>query len=167
MSRLGNETVAALSEKGLSEDQRVEYFRTLITGNLDVNVLARFMIGDTWKTLSSDKRKAYLAVFGDFIVNSYATRLGAIEIKKFEIKNTKFSGMDRKDVLVKSRISRPGNKPINAVWRLRQRGDRFVILDLSVQGISVALTMRQEFSGILKKTGSIDGLIDTLKAQRG
>ncbi|MDH5748474.1 MAG: ABC transporter substrate-binding protein [Rhodospirillales bacterium] len=163
MSRLGNETIAALSKKTLSKDERVEFYRKLITGNLDVKVLAKFMVGDAWKTMSSESHKAYLSVFNDFIVKTYATRLGGIEIEKFEIKETKFSGKDKKDVLVKSKISRPGDRSVDAVWRLRSRGDRFVILDLSVQGISVALTMRQEFVGIIQKTGSIDGLIDVLK----
>ncbi|MDH5748475.1 MAG: ABC transporter substrate-binding protein [Rhodospirillales bacterium] len=161
MVRLGNDAVSVLSDKTLKRDERISYFRKLISGTLDIKVLGKFMLGREWKRMDDAQKAAYLAVFKDFIVQTYATRLGGTQVSKFQVTKTRLSG--NKDVLVYSRVSRPGNSPINAVWRLRERGDRFVILDLVVEGISMALTLRQEFTAILRKAGGVDGLIRTLK----
>ncbi|MDH5750360.1 MAG: ABC transporter substrate-binding protein [Rhodospirillales bacterium] len=163
MSRLGNHVVAELSAQNLKREERVEFYRDLVSGNLDTQVLARFMLGNNWQGLTGPQRTKYLAAFTDYLVHTYAIRLGGIEVNKFEIQSSTFSGKAKQDILVNSKISSQRSKPIHAVWRLRPRGGKFVILDLVVEGVSMALTTRQEFSAILARTGNVDGLIKTLK----
>ena len=48
--------------------------------------------------------------------------------------------------------------------RQRQRDGRYLIVDLAVEGVSMALTRRQEFSAVIRAAGgNIDGLIARLK----
>ena len=70
------------------------------------------------------------------------------------------------DVVVRTRIDRPSGSPINADWRVRVTDGRYGIIDVMVQGVSMALTHRQEFSGLIKKNG-LDGLIQLLSARVG
>jgi phospholipid transport system substrate-binding protein len=70
----------------------------------------------------------------------------------------------KKDILIQSRGAQADStKPIRADWRMRERDGRFRILDVSVEGVSMALMLRQEFDAVLRNQGGVDGLIKTLR----
>ena len=48
---------------------------------------------------------------------------------------------------------------------MRERDGRFRILDVSVEGVSMALMLRQEFASVLRNQGGVDALIKTLRAR--
>jgi phospholipid transport system substrate-binding protein len=65
---------------------------------------------------------------------------------------------------VQSRVLPPGGQPLRVDWRLRERPDRPVVIDLIVEGISLLVTQRSEFAAVLERTG-VDGLLIELKAR--
>jgi ABC-type transporter MlaC component len=48
---------------------------------------------------------------------------------------------------------------------VRERDGRFRILDVSVEGVSMARMLLQEFDAVLRNQGGVDGLIKTLRAR--
>ncbi|MDP6786754.1 MAG: ABC transporter substrate-binding protein [Rhodospirillales bacterium] len=64
---------------------------------------------------------------------------------------------------MRSRVVQSHGAPLRADWRLTNRDGTFRILDLSMEGISMALTLRQEFSSVLRRKGGVDGLIAILR----
>jgi phospholipid transport system substrate-binding protein len=69
----------------------------------------------------------------------------------------------KSDILVRSRVVQSHGAPLRADWRLTNRDGTICILDLSVEGISMALTLRQEFSSVLRCEGGVDSLIAILR----
>ena len=65
-----------------------------------------------------------------------------------------------------SQIVRPNNSKVSIEWHMYQneKGD-LKIYDVVVEGVSMALTQRSEFSGILQQ-GGVKKLIDDLKAKK-
>ena len=61
-------------------------------------------------------------------------------------------------------FSREGSSPLQVAYELRRTAAGWKIYDISVEGISLVLTYRTEFDGIIKREG-IEGLIRRL-AQR-
>jgi phospholipid transport system substrate-binding protein len=118
-------------------------------------------MGKHWRRASEAQRANYMKVFRNYVVHTYSARLGGAEVDKFSVINTKVIG--KKDILVRSKIVNTNLEPLRADWRLRQRDGAYRILDLSVGGISMALTLRQEFGSILRRQGGVDNLIDILK----
>lgn len=57
---------------------------------------------------------------------------------------------------MKSKTDRPG-------VRMRERNSRFKILDISAEGLSMALTLRQEYNSAIKKLGSVTELVSQLR----
>jgi phospholipid transport system substrate-binding protein len=62
---------------------------------------------------------------------------------------------------VRYQFSRSGGKPVLVAYEMRKTGAGWKIYDISVEGMSLVLTYRTEFDGILKQEG-IDGLIKRL-----
>ncbi len=49
-------------------------------------------------------------------------------------------------------------------WRLRRYADDFKIIDVIVEGVSMLITQRDEFSSVIRKSGGeLDGLITLLQ----
>ena len=67
-----------------------------------------------------------------------------------------------RDVIVHTRIKKSAGDEFNADWRLRQVKGRYKIIDIYVEGVSMAVTQRSEFYSILRKRG-VDGLIDMIR----
>jgi phospholipid transport system substrate-binding protein len=69
-----------------------------------------------------------------------------------------------KDVVVSTRILRPSGPPIDADWRVRTTGERYRIIDVMVEGVSMVITQRSEFAAVVQRHG-LQGLIEVLRAR--
>lgn len=163
IDRVGRDTVAVLSDLTLTKAQRITNFRKILARDLDIPVLAKFMLGRHWKSASPEQRAAYTKVFSEFLLQTYSTRLGGSKVDSFEVLKTE-TAKGTKDIFVHSRVRRSGAAPLRAIWRVRPYGDEFRVVDLMVEGISMAITLRQEFAAILRRDG-IDGLIAMLQGR--
>ena len=66
--------------------------------------------------------------------------------------------------LVHTILERQDAPVIKVDWRIGKKKDRFVILDIIIEGISLAITQRSEFVSVIDQNeGSIDRLISILK----
>ena len=69
-----------------------------------------------------------------------------------------------KDVVVSTRLVRPSGMEIAADWRVRVFDGKFRIIDVMVEGISMAVTQRSEFAAVVRRDG-IEGLLAILRAR--
>lgn len=160
---LGAEAMALLSDASMSEETRQLHFREMLARELDIPLLARFMLGRYWRKATPEARQAYEDAFAAYVLSRYTILLGgAREIEGFEVVGA--TTTETGDVLVETRIRRGGAEPIKTGWRMRDRDGRFVVIDLVVEGLSMAQTQRQEFTSILRSNGGrVEGLISVLK----
>ena len=117
-------------------------------------------MGRFWDKADAAQRREFLRLFKAFLVRTYAARLGGIRIDEFEVLEARQVG-DR-DILVRSRVEAGQHNRVRADWRVRERDGRYLILDLSVEGISMAVMLRQEFASVLRRKG-LDGLLSMLR----
>jgi phospholipid transport system substrate-binding protein len=161
IENLSQEIITVLSDASKSQEQRVEFFGGVLARDLNIPLIARFTLGKHWRSAKPEQRKAYIAIFSDYVIQTYSSRLGGAKVEKFDIITTQPVG--KRDILVRTRVHNGGSDPVRADWRLRGNKDRVQIIDLSVEGISMALMLRQEFASVLRKKGGVDVLIQTLK----
>lgn len=95
-------------------------------------------------------------------MRKYSAMLGGYAGEVFTVVSEQPSG--DKDVMVLTRIDRPSGPPIETHWRVRGKDGEQRIIDVLVEGISMAMTQRAEFKSVVKRHG-IDGLIQILDAQ--
>ena len=161
IDQLGRRTLAVLSDSSKTPVQRQKYFQGLIASHVDIPMLAKFLAGRYWRRASAAQRTAYVSAFTDFLLEVFARQLGGAQLVGFEVLGSKPVG--RRDVMVMSRLDR-GGKPVKVEWRLRRRDNRFLVIDVTAEGVSMAMTRRQEFAAIIRANGGrFDGLITKLQ----
>jgi phospholipid transport system substrate-binding protein len=159
---LGDQAIQVLQTPDLTLEQREDRFRDILRQGFNLDFIGRFVIGNHWRKASAQQQADYQQLFGEYILQTYASRFGGDAGEKLAISEEKPAG--KTDVVVRTRINRPSGSPINADWRVRVTDGRYGIIDVMVQGVSMVLTHRQEFSGLIKKSG-VKGLIQLLSAR--
>ena len=160
---LGYEAIKMLADKDLNEENKIKKFEQLLDYGFDVPLIARYALGKYWRKTPQDKREKYVITFRKFIVASYAARLGQFGGEKFYTKSVKNDG--KRGFVVKSRIETPNGTKIKVDWRVRNTNGTFRIYDVVIEGISMVITQRDEFSSIIQRSGgNIDTLIQRLES---
>ncbi len=154
---LASKAIATLSDKDGTLAERENKFRNILRNEFAMRNLARFVIGVHWRRMGRQQRKSYQKLFSEWVLKTYSSRLGGYSGQTFKV--TRTSSVGRGDIIVHSRIIQTnGTAPIKCNWRLRKFKGQFKIIDIYVEGISMAVTQRSEFAAIIKKDG-IQGLI--------
>jgi len=162
VQQLSQQAIGVLRDDSGSLAEREERFRAILVEGFDLQFIGRFVLGRYWKTADEAQRANYLRAFGEFIVRKYSAMLGGYAGETMTVISQQVSGA--KDILVHTRIDRPSGPAIETYWRVRTKDGSQRIIDVMVEGISMAVTQRAEFNSVVRRHG-IDGLIQILDAQ--
>lgn len=163
IQNLGDQAVKTLSDKSIPLSQREADIRALLKKNFDLKTIGRFVLSRYWRQATPDQRSEYMNLFTEYVLRTYARRLGAYGNETFKITSSRPLGS--RDAIVDTQIQqRSGGQPITAGWRVRDTDNEYKIIDVVVEGVSMAATQRSEFDSIVQRQG-ISGLIETLRAK--
>lgn len=163
IQKLGDEAVKILSDKAVPLSQREAQIRSVLRENFDLETIGRFVLSRYWRTASPDQKSEYMNLFSEYVLKTYARRLGAYSNETFKITSAKPLGS--RDAIVLTQITQQaGGQPITAGWRVRDTNNSYKIIDVMVEGVSMAAAQRSEFDSIIQKQG-LNGLIEILRAK--
>lgn len=162
---VGQNAIDSLTDKAITQDQREERFRKILNAKFEVKLLARFTLGRFWRRATETQQKEYTSLFEDFIVKAYAARFADYKGENFVV--GKIRNINERDNLVQSEVVLTDGRKIPVHWRVRN-GTELKIVDVLVEGVSMAITQRDEFSAIINQNGGkIDGLLAALRKKTG
>lgn len=161
IAQLGDRALQVLVQGAQSEEQRAEAFRALLSDGFDLPLIGRYALGRFWRKATPAQRGEYVKLFEDFIVTTYAARLGEYSGETLQVVSSR--AVDS-DTIVVSEIVREGLQPIRVDWRVRNGDHGFKIVDVVVEGVSMLLTQRDEFASVIQRAGGdVEGLLDRLR----
>lgn len=161
IERVGQQAIDSLTGKDVDDAERQARFRKILNQTFEVPLIARFTLGRFWRRTSEEQRKEYVGLFEDFIVKAYAARFRDYSGETFTV--GKVREIDERDALVQSEITLKDGRRIVVYWRVRGNSE-FKIIDVIVEGVSMAITQRDEFAAIINQNGGkVDGLLTTLR----
>jgi phospholipid transport system substrate-binding protein len=165
ISNLGSRALEVLG-KDATQSQRVARFRQLLREDFDVPGIGRFVLGRYWNQASEEQRAEFVKLFEDYIAMAYATRLAEYTGETLKVTGSR---PEADGAIVSSQILRPaGAAPVKVDWRLTGRDGNYKISDVSVDGISMAVTQRSEFASVIQHNGGqVQGLITMLRQKTG
>ena len=70
----------------------------------------------------------------------------------------------RGDTIVSTVILQRSGPPVNVDWRIRAGDDSYKVVDVIVEGVSMVITQRDEFSSVIRRSGgNVEGLLAKLR----
>lgn len=137
---------------GKSRAESAARFTTFIERRIATKALARFVLGPYWRRASEAERAEFHALFRVYLSRSFGQQAARLAGQQVEIDRVvKASGSD--DVLVFSRMGRRGPAALLIDWRIRRTKDGPKLVDVIVQGTSLAVAQRQQFMSMLSRNG--------------
>lgn len=162
LAEFSDQAIAVLADGNLPEAERTDAFSRLFVAGFDVDLISRFVLGRFWNTTSPEQRREYRDLFEAFVTTAYARRLGGYSGETLSLGTVRPLGEN--GAVVSSRILRTKGEPIKVDWRLRCKKDNWRIIDIVVEGVSLAVTQRSEFTAVIVNSGGhVDALLDKLR----
>ena len=155
--------IDTLTDSSINQTEKENKFGELFDKNFDVPSISRFVLGKYWKQASLDQKKKFIKAFRDYVVKTYSSRFGVYSGEQLKLINYE-NEKNPKIFLVHTGLERQDAPIIKVDWRIGKKKDSFVILDIIIEGISLAVTQRSEFVSVIDQNeGNIDQLISLLK----
>ena len=159
VATVGQQVVQVLAASGLEADQRSRHFRDIFVHALDLDTMARRVLGRHWRFATPPQRERYVTLFRKYVVNLYAVQLGGYAGETFTV--LRQQRLRENESLVVARIKRQYGPPLNMSFRVSHMNDRLRIIDLTIAGVSLIVTKRSEFDAIIRHEG-LPGLLRRL-----
>ena len=145
----------------ISDEEKKNQLEKLALDSVDVEGLAKYTLGEERKNLSDKKISEFVTTFKIFFSKNLSNKL--TDYSDQEVKVTGSKKISDNYVLVNSKIvSIKDNQEIIVDWRVFLIGNKLVIRDLVVEGLSLARTQREEFASIISNKG-FENLIKNLQ----
>lgn len=143
-----------------------DQFLTLLEQKGAVPQVGKFAMARNWREMSDTQQNAYQAAFRGYISRTYAKRFGDYSGEDIIVNGSVDAG--RKGVLVKSTLKNPSGQDAAVEWLVTDRLGPAKIADIIFEGISLSITLREVFGGMVeKRNGDIDLFIADLNASEG
>lgn len=148
-----NKALKTLDNKQLSEEDRAKTFRDLLDRDFDMPRISRFVLGPYWREASDQDKQQFQKLFEDYVVRSYSRSFS--EYSGEQMKVTGSRPESETSTLVQSQVVRQNGPPAKVDWRVRKdkEDNNFKIVDVDVEGVSMVLTQREEFSSVIQRSG--------------
>lgn len=163
---LADKTLAVLDDIRLTQDERDQQFHDLLADGFEIDYLAKLVLGHHRRTATRQEMAGFQEVFPEYIISIYAKKLAKYGDERFYVTGSMPAGTGKKDIYVRSEVTRRGREPFAAHWRVRLIEGELRIIDIKIAGISMLQTQRAEFSSRINAVG-MDGLIADMQKKTG
>ena len=156
--------IKVLEDPALRADARSQERRAAIRkeaeGVFDFTETARRALGRHWQGLAEKDRQEFTSLFTDLIERAYISK-----IERYSGERIAYAGeaMEGGLATVRTRFVTKQGTEVPVDYRMQQRGDRWLVYDVSVEGVSLINNYRTQFDKIIQ-TSSYAELVRKMKA---
>ncbi len=157
------QALKAFSHPNLTDAEAKEHFRILYRQGFSNDSISRFVLGRYWRAANPEQRQTFETLYENYLVQSYTD-----EFRRFTGNFMIISGREgsAKNVyIITSEVRFPeSDQPTKVEWRLGFSKGSYRIYDIIVEGVSLAVTQRSEFTSVVRDhNGSLDALFKQLR----
>ncbi|MBN9343961.1 MAG: hypothetical protein BGO76_08740 [Caedibacter sp. 38-128] len=163
ITTLGNNIIGILVDKKAPLTERKEKFRQVLRDYFDIPEIGKFVLARYWRRATDQQKIEYLVLFENAIVDNYAAQFDNYQNEMLEVQNVREDS--DQGVLVMSIIKRQtGAPPLKIDWKIFQTKRGLRVYDIIINGVSMSITQRSEYGGIISQNGGqIEGLLKLMR----
>lgn len=147
---------AVLDDGSLASKERDRQFADILRAGFDFPTISRLALGRAWRMATTEQRERFVDLFTRYLFATYAQRLGGTSGRDIRIEGSR---KVREDVIVSSFVT-GGRSEFAVDWRMRRDDNRWRVIDLVIEQVSMLVTQRSELASIIEHNGGrIEGLL--------
>ena len=143
--------------------QREAGIRNVLVQAFDLNYMGQQALGKYWASTTPDQQQRYLRAAVDAEAHAYAERFGQYGGQTLTLGKVSPRG---NVTVVDSKLNQSNGQPINIQWEVRDAGQGPRITDVKIEGVSMVITRRTDFTSYIQNNGGkVEALIQELEAR--
>lgn len=141
--------------------ERRKAVRRITDEIFDFEEMAQRALGQHWRTLTADQRKEFIPLFADLLDRAYMST-----IERYSGEPIRYTGerVEGDFAVVSTKIHTQQDTEIPVAYRMLRHGDRWLIYDVSAEGVSLVSNYRTQFNNIIR-TSSYDALLKRMRSR--
>ena len=150
-----NSAIVDVFKDGTTIDQRIPPFRKVVGEHFNFDYIANFILGVHSRGLSLADKKDFIEAFTELNVQSYARKFANYTNMPVIVDHVS-PGQKDGEYFVDSKVKSEdeAGRDYEIVWRVMQMGDGYKVIDIVVEGVSMAMSYRNEYAQVLKEAAS-------------
>lgn len=166
VNSMASSAINSLTGQDIARDVRKERFRTMIHDFFAIKSIGKWVLGRHWRRATAEQREEYLNLFENMLLERYVDGFKDYSGESLEI--SRAEKRQENDFIVHTVLKRPNGDPVEVSWRVgvgeRDGQKIFKIVDIIVNGLSMALTQQKEFNSVILNNGnSVDSLLEKMR----
>jgi phospholipid transport system substrate-binding protein len=162
ISETAQQIVAVLANKEQSSESRISQIEEIAYEVFDFTTMSKLVLARNWRKMDKQQRGEFVREFKRHLSRTYGTRLDRYEQEEVLVYAAQVEV--RNDVSIKTKIVGGQFDDAEVSYRLRLRKERWRIIDVVIEGVSLVSNYRSQFAEVLN-SGSIDDLLEKLRAK--
>jgi phospholipid transport system substrate-binding protein len=163
--RIADEGIKQIINSDAPQEVRNERFEKLFNEALDLDFIGQFVLGRYWRTATEEQRREFIQTYREFNIRTWSRRFDEFRHRAFIWSGTRESQTPNQ-VFVDSTVPMEQGEPVRVVWRIRLDGDKPKVIDIIIENVSLAITVRDEYTTFIKNNGgNVQALIDNLQSR--
>jgi len=165
VQQVGNDAIKNLTDKSVSDSERVKRMRTFLRSNFDEALIAKFVLGTAWARTTTEQRSEFQKLYEIVVAHNYAGLFKRYSGQTFQVQGERV--LDDKTTVVNAQINQTnGAPPIPVELQVDRDDSSWKATDIKVDGISMPQTHRKEYASVINRSrNGVEGLLDALRAK--
>lgn len=157
-----DEVLAAVSRTTERQALR-QLAETRIAPHFDFQRMTELAAGPVWRQASPAQKTRLIAEFRDLLIRTYTATLasGETDGARITVKPARKNETDG-EILVQTNISLPGRRPLSIDYRMIDAGERWLVIDVLLENVSLVTNYRTWFVSQARE-GGIDAVLRALE----
>ncbi len=151
-----------LDDPGLKQVDKRVAVRKVAEQVFDVTETAKRALGPHWNRRTPAEQEEFVQVFADLLERTYIAKIDLYGGEKLQYTN---ETVDGEYASVRARLQTRHGAEVPLEAKMRQKGERWLIYDVSVENVSLVGNYRSQFDRIIR-TSSFEELLKRLKTKR-
>jgi len=143
------------------EKERRTLIRKAVDERFDWNEMARRSLARHWEGRTEDEKREFVPLYADLVDRAYMSKVEGYSGEKVKVEG---ETVDGDYATVNVRIMTQKGQEISVEYRLRKKGNDWLIYDVSIEGVSLVNNYRTQFNSIISQS-SYASLVKQLKAK--
>ena len=146
-----------------NRDELYDLINNILLPRFDRKLAAQLVLAKHWRTASEEQRERFINAFYNSLLRKYAD--GLLEFDDDRIEVIEFRGdTSAKRSLVKTNVTLNDGTQVPVHYDLVNRGDRWLIFNVKVEGVSYVSNYRTELDSEIRQS-SLQAVIDRLESE--
>ncbi len=159
-----NIVLAVISDNKKSYEARKENLAQAFSKSVDIDWIAKFVIGRTWNKANTEQRERYTELYRKFLTKTYVENFAENPEKRIngiKVLDVDNSDTTPSDFTVSTQMHLASRDTMNVNYLVRENEGKYKVLDIAIENVSLITTHRSEFTALAANKG-IDGVIEKL-----